>query len=220
MDQLVAEDGSMEGVQTPVASSREKKVCGTCRSEFTSQSNLNRHVETKHTDQNTPEAVAKRLKLHECRNNTRRERRANDPVYREKEKQISRTNRMNKKACPVAGDGVHTGGVSNDTKAKDESIPFETEKKGDGMWIPTDVVDTLQPLPTAPMIVGVLGEDGVSATGERVKKARKKDKTKGVPGRVETMALTTANVASFFAPKYGAPRSKEQRAETPRPSAI
>jgi hypothetical protein len=70
----------MEGVQTPVASSREKKVCGTCRSEFTSQSNLNRHVETKHTDQNTPEAVAKRLKLHECRNNTRRERRANDPA--------------------------------------------------------------------------------------------------------------------------------------------
>jgi hypothetical protein len=53
-----------------------------------------------------------------------------------------------------------------------------------------------------------------------VKKTRKKDKTTGVLLRVETTALTTANVTSFFTPKYDAPRSKEQRAANPRPSAI
>jgi len=249
----------MMGAQAaPVALSQEKKVCGTCGSEFTKQSNLNRHKETKHADQSTPEAVAKRFKLKEYRKNTRRKR-ANDPVYREKMQQVDRTYRMNKKACQAAEDGAHTGGVSNDVKAKDESIPVETEaekkdevekkgdgmwiptdvvrkdesirveteaekkdeveKKGDGMWIPTDVVRTLHPLPTAPMIVGVVDEDSVDA-GERVKKARKKDTTKGVPGRLETTALTTANVISFFTPKYDAPRSKEQRAANPRPSAI
>ena len=105
------------------------------------------------------------------------------------------------------------------------SVPVEaeteTEKKGDGVWTPTDVVHTLQPPPTAPMIAGVLlDEGGVSDAGERVKKARKKDKSTGVPRRIETTALTTANVTSFFAPKYDTPRSKEQRAANPRPSAI
>jgi len=226
MDQSVVEDESMMGAQAaPVALSQEKNVCGTCGKKFTRQRNLRDHEETQH--KNTSEAVAKHLKRTTSCNTRRRERRANDPIYEEKERQISQTNRMNKKACQVAEDGDHTGGVSNDIKAKDVSIPVETEaekkdeveKKGDGMWIPTDVVRTLHPLPTAPMIVGVVDEDSADA-GERVKKARKKDKTKGAPGRLETTALTTENVISFFTPKYDAPRSKEQRAANPRPSAI
>jgi hypothetical protein len=188
MDQSVMEDESMMGAQAaPVALSQEKKVCGTCGSEFTKQSNLNRHKETKHTDQSTPEAVAKRFKLNEYRKNTRCERRANDPVYREKEKQISQTNRMNKKACQVAEDGGHTGGVSNDVKAKDESISVEAEadkkdgveKKGDGMWIPTDVVRTLHPTANvisfftapAPLPVTVAGSGGGGGANEAEKKA-------------------------------------------------
>jgi hypothetical protein len=142
----------MVGVKTPV---QGKKVCGTCRKEFTNQSNLNRHMESTHADQSTPESVAKRLELKEYRKKNRRERRRNDAVYREKERQTSHTNRMNKKECQVAEDGTHMGGVRNDVKATDESIPFEIEieKKGDG--IPTDVVHTPQPLPTTPMIMGL-----------------------------------------------------------------
>jgi uncharacterized C2H2 Zn-finger protein len=207
MDQLVAEDGSMEGVQTPVASSREKKVCGTCGSEFTSQSNLTRHVETNHTDQNTPEAMAKRLKLQEYRKNHRRERHANDPVYREKIQKINQAYKMKVKArikTRAAGGGDADASInelSTDAKASSASI---NEPPTDAPEPPTDAPES----------------DNRQGGGSHVKKAHKKDKPKGVPGRVETMALTTANVASFFAPKYGAPRSKEQRAETPRPSAI
>jgi hypothetical protein len=220
MDQLVVEEESM--TQTPVASSQKKNACGTCGSEFAKQSNLKRHIETKHTDQNTPEAVAQCRKLKEYRKNTRRERRANDPIYKEKQRQISKTNRMNKKSYQVAEDSEHTGGVSNDVKAKEVSIQVETkaEQKGDGMWTPTDVVHTLQPPPATPTIVGGLDdEDSVSGAGERVKNA-KSVKPTNVLLRVETTALTTANVTSFFTPKYDNPRSKEQRAANPRPSAI
>jgi len=195
------EDESMMGAQAaPVALSQEKNVCGTCGKKFTRQRNLRRHEETQHPDQKTPETIAKRLKRTTSCNTRRCERRVDDPIYREKQRQISQTNRMNKKACQVAKDGGHTEGVSNDVKANDESIPVEAEaeKKGDG----------------------VRDGDRVGGAGERVKKAHKKDKTKGVPGRLETTALTTANVISFFTPKYDAPRSKEQRAANPRPYAI
>jgi hypothetical protein len=65
-------------------------------------------------------------------------------------------------------------------------------------------------------------QDGgcVGGVGGRVKKARKKDKPTGVLLRVETTPLTTANVISFFTPKYNTPRSRAQRAANPRPSAI
>ena len=67
---------------------------------------------------------------------------------------------------------------------------------------------------------GVRDGDRVGGMGEHVKKAHKTDKTTGVPGRIETTVLTTANVARFFAPTYKAPRSKEQRKANPRPSVM
>jgi len=67
---------------------------------------------------------------------------------------------------------------------------------------------------------GVRDGDRVGGMGEHVKKAHKTDKTTGVPGRIETTVLTTANVARFFAPTYSAPRSKEQRKANPRPSVM
>jgi hypothetical protein len=132
------EDGSTVWVQTPVASSREKKVCGICGSEFTSQSNLNRHVETKHTDQNTPEAVAKRLKLNEYRKNTRRKR-ADDPVYREKMQQVDRAYKMQVKArikaCAAGGADASINELSTDANASSASINelsiVETDKKAE-----------------------------------------------------------------------------------------
>ena len=181
---------------SPVASSQKKNVCGTCAVEFTRKRNLRRHEETQHPDQNTPETVAKRLKDTTSCNTRRRERRANDAVYREKYRQISQTNRMNKKALQVAEGGDHTGGVSTDVKAK---VPVEAEAAKED---------------------GVQDGDRVGGTGERVEKAHKKDNNTGVPLRVETTALTTANVTSFFAPTYNAPRTKEQRNANPRPSVI
>ena len=189
---------------SPVASSQTKNVCGTCGMEFTRQGNLRDHEENQHTYQNTPEAVAKRLKRTTRSNTLRRERRANDPIYKEKQRQISRTNRMNKKACQEAGDCDHTGVVSNDVKAKDV-IPFEAEAaKEDEAEKKAD---------------SVRDGDRVGGADERVKKAHKKDKTTGVL-RVETTCLTSSNVTSFFAPAHNAPRTKEQRKANPRPSVI
>jgi uncharacterized C2H2 Zn-finger protein len=63
-----AESPKFDGGQAPVAAVQKKGVvCETCGSAFAKQSNLTRHVETKHTDQTTPEAAAKRLKLKEYR---------------------------------------------------------------------------------------------------------------------------------------------------------
>jgi uncharacterized C2H2 Zn-finger protein len=340
----------MVGVQAPVH--EKNAVCTTCGNVFTNQSNLNRHVGTKHRDQDTPEAVAKRLKLKEYRKNTRRNR-ANDPEYREKMRLVDRKYKLKVKArikASAAGDvdtDASINELSADANASSTSInepsTLETEntaeaeltdqvreenvhlrktifdltqaleqkhqkltqaeaenkaeaekKNGGGMWMPTyvapntkympwevthggmwnptDVVPTLQPPSTAPTIMAVLDEDRVGVGGvgnsidknktptirdedgvgvggvgnsidknkppkmgyvngvrdcdcvggveECVKKSRKKDKTTGVLLRVETTVLTTANVTSFFAPKYGAPRSKEQRVANPRPSVI
>jgi uncharacterized C2H2 Zn-finger protein len=83
-------------------------VCETCGSGFAKQSNLKRHVETKHTDQTTPEAAAKRLKLKEYQKTTRSKRRATDPVYREKMQKINQTYKMRVKArVEAAEDGEH-----------------------------------------------------------------------------------------------------------------
>jgi hypothetical protein len=226
MDLLVVEGESVVGGQAPVAAAQEKGVvCETCGSGFAKQSNLKRHVETKHTDQTTPEAAAKRLSLKEYRKNTRRNR-VNDPVYRVHMQQVDRTYRMNKKArmaCAVGGADVAASSATEAEKnaeAEKETGPCEVTRGG--VWIPADVVPTLQPPPTAPNIVEVLGEDGAGVGGasKPVKKTRKKDNPKGALFRVTTTALTTANVTSFFTPKYDAPRSKEQRAANPRPSEI
>jgi hypothetical protein len=201
MDQLVV------GVQTPVASSQKKKGCGICGSEFSKQSNLKRHIETKHKDQNTPEAVAKCLKLKEYRKNTRRERRANDPVYREKMQKINRTYKMQvkarMKACAMGGTDADASSASINEPSTDASSASINEPSTDAHEPPTD----------APEL------DNRHGGGIRVKNA-KSVKPADVLLRVETTALTTAGVISFFTPKYDAPRSKEQRAANPRPSAI
>ncbi|KAJ1466156.1 hypothetical protein T484DRAFT_3634426 [Cryptophyta sp. CCMP2293] len=198
MDQDVAEDESVMGVQAPVASSRKKVTCATCGSGFSKQANLKRHVEKVHSDQTTPEAVAKRLELQEYLNTNRRERRANDRVYREKMQQVDRTNRAKKKArVPAAAGGTDADASINEPSADaDASSASINEPSADA------------PEP-----------DNRREGGGRVKPPRAHTNAlPAAPGvfRVTTTALTTANVTGFFSPKYSAPRSKEQRLAAPR----
>ena len=115
-------------------------VCETCGSGFAKQSNLNRHVGTKHTDQTTPEAVAKRLKVQEYRKTNRRER-VNHVLN-------GRTYRMNKKArvqaCAVGGADAGPSWATSITE-DDEDVADENKGSGSTPWpdakrIPTGIV--------------------------------------------------------------------------------
>jgi len=200
--QDVAEDESVLGA--PVAPSHKKVTCATCGSGFPKQSNLTRHVEAKHTDQTTPAAVARRKELAEYLKNWR--------------KNGSATKRAKKKAPTVDDAPDHEAAPAEEAKEvaveeapKDDTAAPVEEAKADA---DASSASINEPSADAPE------PDNRREGGGRVKKSRKKDKTKGVPLRVETTALTTANVISFFTPKYDAPRSKEQRAANPRPSAV
>jgi hypothetical protein len=197
MEQLVEEDEFMR-VHAPVASSQKKNVyCGTCDKQFANQANLNRHEELKHTDQNTPEAVAKCLQLKEYRKINRRERRVNDPVYREKVQQTNRAYKLKIKTRGAAEDGDHAGDVSNDVKPKDGSVSV-------------DVSEVTQ-----------LDEDDgrMCDVSKRAKTHHKGGKTTdGL--HVTTMALTNENIAEFFLPRWSAPRTRVQRLAAPRSSVV
>jgi hypothetical protein len=183
-------------------------ICGDCGSAFSRQSNLNRHVETKHADQTTDEAVAGRLKLNNYQKTTRCKRRKTDPVYREKMRMTNQTYRVQVKARKNAETSKNTEDAEKNTEDDAEV------EKGTG---PCEVTpDVVPPPPTAE-------DDGVGvggAAGKPVKKSRKNDNPKGAPLRVTTTVLTTANVTNFFAPKYDTPRSKAQRTANPRSSVI
>jgi hypothetical protein len=204
--QDVAEDESVLGA--PVAPSRKKVTCATCGSGFFKQSNLTRHVGLKHADQTTPEAVARRKELAEYLKTWR--------------KNGSATKRAKKKAPAV-----------DEAPKDDAAAPAEEAKADEAAQNDAPKRLTHGPCPGLGKAKrscekAVINEPSADAPepdnrregGGRVKKSRKKDKTKDVPGRVTTTALTTANVTSFFTPKYDAPRSREQRAANPRPSAI
>jgi hypothetical protein len=125
-----------------------------------------------------------------------------DPKYREKQRQISMTNRIKKKASEADKE--------NNVEPKDVSILVDSESNGISSCV--YLSDTTLSEAT------LLHEDGGGAS-RHVKKTRRDDAGKGV-FRVTTTALTNQNVQAFFAPKWSAPRSKEQRKIAPRPSAI
>jgi len=151
-------------------------ICGTCGAGFAQRSHLNRHFERKHTDQTTPQAVAKRQKVREIDRKDKRERRVDNPILREKHRLESQVGRLVKKV-----------GHTNEAPA------------------PLPVVDgaAATVVDTAPVTASVAIAANPSA---RV--------------AIESELLTTANVKSFFTPKYEAPRSKEERAANPRPSEV
>jgi hypothetical protein len=195
---------------------QDKNVCGTCGVKFTRHRNLRRHEETQHSDDQNPEAVVENQKRQEAINTRIRNRRIDDPVFREKLRYQSQMNRINKKArvepaCDVA--------TSSATETDQETGPCEA--------IP--VAPT--PPPTTPTTaLGSATSDAICTTGTPAagrcsgfsdptptsKKRRKKDNPKGSPFQT-TIPLTVENVTNFFAPKYKAARSKEQRAANPRP---
>ena len=194
MDHVVAEDEFMTGLQSPVASSQKQKVyCANCGSGFANQANLRRHEETKHTDQNTPESVAKRLQLKEYRKTNRCERRENDHVYREKLQQKNRTYRLQRKAREATEGGGHVGGLSNDVKSKDVSVSIDITED--------------PPLHEE--------SDHVLGASSSVENPDTTDETKGV-----FTVLTTENITEFFTPKWSAPRTKEQRLAAPRSTVL
>jgi hypothetical protein len=81
----------------------KKKVhCQICDKDFSGQDSLRVHKKTKHTDQSTPEAIARRLKHNTDTSRRRRERRATDPIYREKMQTNNRIERSNKNARKAA----------------------------------------------------------------------------------------------------------------------
>ena len=209
MDHSVMEDESMMGAQAPVVSSRKTVTCATCGKGFAKQANLKRHVEVGHTDQTTPEAVAKRLKLAEYLKTYRHERRKNG----------SATNRAKKKALDAIAAGGACALPASEAKAdekmdeapKDKAVPTE-EAKADA---DASSASINEPSADAPE------PDNRRERGGRVKPPRARAlPTAPSVFRVTTTALTTANVAGFFEPKYSAPRSKEQRLAAPRSSAI
>jgi hypothetical protein len=185
MDQDVAE------AQESVAPPRKKAKCTTCGKGFSCNANLNKHAEAKHTDQTTPEAKAKDLTRKECHNAQRRERRANDSVYCEQQRQTSATNRTEKKA--------------RDATAAEQSCTHEQKLVRDATA--AGGAHTL-PASESKLHQGLL-HGGTNATA-----------TAPCVFRVRTTVLTTANVIDFFLPKYPALRSKEQRLTAPRSSAI
>ena len=211
----------MSTTQNDSASSQTNKVhCKTCGSGFARERNLRIH-EAMHDNiepntKNTPQAIAKRLKCNTDHNTNRWKLRKNDPVYREKERQISITNRMNKKAAKV-----------NDVEPKDVSTSTDVELDDPSTPIDVGSHDSSTPIDVEFMSSCVIlcedtrlpEKDGGGGSSRRVKKPRILDSPKdGL--RVQTTALTTQNVMTFFAPKWSAPRSRAQRLADPRHSAI
>ena len=128
MDQKVVEDELVTGLQSPVTSSQKQKVyCANCKSGFVNQANLKRHEETKHADQNTPEAIAKRLKLKEYRKENTRKRRKHDHDYRAKMKLTHIKYRIQKKTLEAFKYG-------NDVTSNEIPTEIDTQlhEKSDG----------------------------------------------------------------------------------------
>jgi hypothetical protein len=75
----------------------KNRYCEACKKEFGTPWNFKRHLEEKHTANNTAEITAKKEIQNERRNIRRKERYANDLKYKEKMKQLSITGRLKKR---------------------------------------------------------------------------------------------------------------------------
>jgi hypothetical protein len=116
---------------------QDKNVCGTCGVKFTRHQSLRKYERTQHPD--NPEAVAKHLKRQEETNTSVKQRRSDDPVFREKMRYRSQMNRMNKKACveACAAGGVDVAASS----VTDKKAEKETEADVDPFMVLIDSMD-------------------------------------------------------------------------------
>ena len=123
------------GQRTPT-----NRYCEICKVAYGTAWNFKRHVEEKHTANNTAEITAKKEKQNERRNISRKERYANDPAYKDRIKQLSATFRQNKRARveieeetilnsdPDSEDKVN--GNEEDTVSLGEGAEFEDKVNG------------------------------------------------------------------------------------------
>jgi hypothetical protein len=185
----------------------KKKVhCHICGKDFSRTGSLRVHEETKHADQNTPEAIAKRLKHNTYHNNRNRDRLASDPIYREKKKQLCRAYRLQKKTHKAAEDGGNVIEVIQEDASEDSDL-------ADGL---TDDTQSKDVVSSVGDVVVVDDDSGhVGGVSKQEKKSDMNRKTTGVL-HATTVLLTAANVSEFFKTKYPVPRSKAQRLLEPR----
>ena len=204
----------------------KKKVhCQICGKDFSRTGSLRVHEETKHADQNTPEAIAKRLKHNTYHNNRNRDRLASDPIYREKKKQLCRAYRLKKKTHKAAEDGGNVIEVIQEDASEDSDLAdgnvieviqedaSEDSDLADGL---TDDTQSKDMVSSVGDVVVVDDDSGhVGGVSKQEKKSDMNRKTTGVL-HATTMLLTAVNVSEFFEPKYPVPRSKAQRLLEPR----
>jgi hypothetical protein len=221
----------------PPPSQKAKVYCALCGTGFERLWNLTRHEAVAHANHNTPEAIAKRQLLNEYHNANRRKRRAKDPVYREKQRDVCRTNRSKKTRVVVAeaaatavavavevavevaahdGDNVAAAVVAVTATATAAAAAAAAAVGGGGGGPVAavsdkeggDVVHIIQ-IPT------MHGGGGGTGGGGHTRRS-KVDKNSTF--QVQTTPLTQEGVTNFFAPKWSLPRSKEQRRAAPRSS--
>jgi hypothetical protein len=220
----------------PPPSQKAKVYCALCGTGFERLWNLTRHEAVAHANHNTPEAIAKRQLLNEYHNANRRKRRAKDPVYREKQRDVCRTNRSKKTRVVVAeaaatavavavevavevaahdGDNVAAAVVAVTATATAAAAAVTATAAaavggggGGGPVAGDDVVHIIQ-IPT------MHGGGGGTGGGGHTRRS-KVDKNSTF--QVQTTPLTQEGVTNFFAPKWSLPRSKEQRRAAPRSS--
>ena len=204
----------------------KKKVhCQICGKDFSRTGSLRVHEETQHSDQNTPEAIAKRLQHNTYHNKCNRDRLASDPIYREKKKQLCRMYRLKKKTHKAAEDGGRVGGVADvdemDVHISDDDNVIEViqEDASEDSDLADGLADDTQSKDMVSSVgdVVVVDDDSghVGGASKQEKKSDMKRKNTGV-SHATTMLLTAANVSEFFKTKYPVPRSKAQRLLEPR----
>jgi hypothetical protein len=205
----------------PPPSQKAKVYCALCGTGFERLWNLTRHEAVAHANHNTPEAIAKRQLLNEYHNANRRKRRAKDPVYREKQRDVCRTNRSKKTRVVVAEAAATAVAVAVEVAVEvaahaAAAVVAVTATAaaavggggGGGPVAGDDVVHIIQ-IPT------MHGGGGGTGGGGHTRRS-KVDKNSTF--QVQTTPLTQEGVTNFFAPKWSLPRSQEQRRAAPRSS--
>jgi hypothetical protein len=219
----------------PPPSQKAKVYCALCGTGFERLWNLTRHEAVAHANHNTPEAIAKRQLLNEYHNANRRKRRAKDPVYREKQRDVCRTNRSKKTRVVVAeaaatavavavevavevaahdGDNVAAAVVAV-TATATAAAAAAAAAVGGGGGGPVAAVSDKEGGDVVHIIqIPTMHGGGTGGGGHTRRSKVEKNNT----FQVQTTPLTQEGVANFFAPKWSLPRSKEQRRAAPRSS--
>ena len=169
------------------------KYCEICEKGFDTLWNFRRHDEERHTAKNTPEIIARKLKQNERRNISRKKRYANEPGYKEKEKQLSKTSRLNKRTTVERDkEGSEDAGDGNNAVKKEKMSSSDPDNENTVDGNEEDTASSRE-----------RGDVADSADGNNAEKTDKK--TGGF--RVKTKPLTQTDLDLCFKPRSTAPGS-------------